>query len=151
MISSYSSSLVGDIIRASANLAALHKYEHIEPEHILLAIVDESLKNFKEDNTIIKVFKRLKIDLFSLMEDIEASFHNDESNIPAEKIQLSHEAEQIFTNSSLEARLLYSYLIEAEHILLAYLNAGSAFVTGTLARKYNLGYDVVRISIRTVS
>jgi len=139
------SDLVRDIIHSSGKLAAQFGYDYVDSEHLLLAIIDESLKDPKAGSVILKTFKQLSIDIFQLIESIESTFDSAQTSIILEKIPLTNKAELILKMSFLEAKLLQKwYCIEAEHILLAYLKVGTPFSKNELTVKYNLTYDRVK-------
>ncbi|MBV8389812.1 MAG: hypothetical protein JO080_08440 [Mucilaginibacter sp.] len=139
------SDLVRDIIHTSGKLAAQFGYEYVDSEHLLLAIIDESLKDPKAGGVVLKTFKQLGIDIFQLIESIETTFDPNQTSIIIEKIPLTHKAEFMLKMSVLEARSLQKFhIIEAEHILLSYLKVGSDFSKNELTGKFNLTYDRVK-------
>ncbi|HEY9002172.1 MAG TPA: Clp protease N-terminal domain-containing protein [Mucilaginibacter sp.] len=68
------SDLVRDIIHTSGKLAAQFGYDYVDSEHLLLAIIDESLKDPKGGGVVLKTFKQLDVDIFQLIECIERTF-----------------------------------------------------------------------------
>lgn len=136
------SDLVRDIIYTSGKLAAQFGCEYVDSECLLLAVIDESLRNPEAGNNLLKTFKHLKIDIFSLIENIESTFDPTKASLAIEKIPLTKKVEFILKMSVLEARSLQKFhRIDAEHVLLSYLKVGSSFSENELTAKYNLTYD----------
>jgi len=143
------SDLVRDIIQTSGKLAAQFGYDYVDSEHLLLAVIDESLRNPKAGNILLKTLKHFNIDLFALIEDIEGTFDVTKISLSIEKIPFTNKVNKMLRISFLEARSLQSFhSIEAEHIFLAYLHIGSGFSKNELGMKYNLTYEQVRDFIR---
>jgi len=129
---------VRDIIQTSGKLAVRFRYDYIGPEHVLLAIIDESLKN---KNVVLDILKGLNVNLFNLIEDIEASFDNSKSSAAKSSLPLTKASEKILKLSYLEAMRFHSIFIETEHLLLSYLKHDSAFCERVLTVKYGLTYE----------
>ncbi|MEO6150377.1 MAG: Clp protease N-terminal domain-containing protein [Mucilaginibacter sp.] len=147
METAYFSDIVNDVLRTTGKLAVASKCDHIDSEHILLAIIDESLKNADKNCITIKVFKLLNINLFELIEDIESAFDKTENLAVSDKLPFSKKAEMILKHSFIEAKIYHSIFIDIEHVLLAYLRRDSLFLEKTLIPKYNLTYKRVKESI----
>jgi len=140
------------IIQTSGRLATQFKYESVEPEHLLLAIIDESLKNPAEGAMILAIFKRLNVNLFNLIEDIESSLDVAKTTSPkTDRLPLSKQTEKILKISYLEAKIFRSHNIRPEHILLSYLRNGSAFTEETLKSKYNMTYQNVHDTVEQIN
>ncbi|MEP6613083.1 MAG: Clp protease N-terminal domain-containing protein [Mucilaginibacter sp.] len=135
------------VIQTSVRLAAQFKYRAVVPEHLFLAIIDESLTNPADAQIILNVFKQLNVDLFSLIEDVE--YFLDSSNVPfvANRIPLSKVTERILKVSCRESIILQSEDIDVKQILLAYLRNGSAFSEDILKSKYNITCQNVQDAI----
>jgi ATP-dependent Clp protease ATP-binding subunit ClpC len=132
---------VRDILQTSRKLAARFKYDHIDSEHLLLSIIDESLKN---KNAVLEVLKHFNINIFNLIEDIEASFNSTGESVGNERIPFTKKTESILKLSYLEAKTFLSSIIESEHLFLSYLRGNPAFCERTLNAKYELTYDKVK-------
>jgi ATP-dependent Clp protease ATP-binding subunit ClpC len=141
------SPLVESIIQASGKLAVKLNYESIVPDHLLLSIIDESLKT-PTNNILLKAFKHLNINLFNLIDDIEQSFDKYEKREINDRIPFSRGTEHILKLSFLEAKSLNSLFIEAEHLLLSYLRADDTFSKDVLQPKHALTYDKVKEAIK---
>jgi len=139
------------VIQTSIRLAGQFRYRAVVPEHLFLAIIDESLRNPADAQIILNVFKQLNVDLFSLIEDVESFL--DSSNLPfvADRIPLSKTTESILKASCLESEILRTGNIEVEQILLAYLRNDSAFSEGILKSKYNITYKNVQKIIERIN
>lgn len=136
--------LVKDIIKSSGKLAMQYGEEYIGSEHLLLAIIDESLKQTNKSEQILKIFKRFKLDVFALIEDIEATFDHDKPRLYLDQVPLSSSAENCLKYSYLEAKACNSDMIDAEHVLLAYLRQENSFYNQVLLPKHKLAYQDVK-------
>jgi ATP-dependent Clp protease ATP-binding subunit ClpA len=87
--------LVKDIIKSSGKLAMQYGEEYSCSEHLLLAIIDESLKQTNKSEQILKIFKRFKLDVFALIEDVEATFDHDKPRLYLDQVPLSSSHKQI--------------------------------------------------------
>ena len=135
------------VLQTSGRLAVQYKYESIEPEHLLLALIDESLKNSSSNKVVLAVFKHLGINLFNLIEDIEESFDRSRSAEVGNAIPFSKRTEFILKLTAPEAKKLFSDEIYTEHILLSYVRCQSAFFEAVLKPKYNLDYQDVKAAV----
>jgi ATP-dependent Clp protease ATP-binding subunit ClpA len=132
------------IVQRAPQLAIKFGYDCIISEQIFLATIDESLKNFKGRNVVIKVLKHFNINLYDLIEDIESSFDKPGTSVKRTGVPLSSIAETILKFAYLECKEFHTDKIDAIHILLGYLKLHSNFSKEILAVKYNLTYDRVK-------
>jgi ATP-dependent Clp protease ATP-binding subunit ClpC len=142
------SDLVLNIIQTSGKVAVRFKYENVLPEHLLLALIDECLKNPVEAAIVLKTFKELNIDLFDLIQDIETSFDDTQAYVIEGRIPISKKAEMILKLSFLEAKIFRSDIINAEHILLSYLRGQPPFYENILVPKYGLIYNSAKACVK---
>lgn len=118
---------------------------------MFLALIDESLRNPADAKIILNVFKKLNVDLFSLIEDIEHSFDGPKTVSTDRRVRLSWETEKILKVSYLESEILRSEYIDVEQILLSYLRNGSAFSEEILKSKHNITYQNVKDIIERIN
>ncbi|WP_295650602.1 Clp protease N-terminal domain-containing protein [uncultured Mucilaginibacter sp.] len=144
MESAHFTDLVRDIIQTSGKVAVRYKYDHVDTEHLLLALIDECLKNPVGGGIVLKIFRQLNVNLFDLIEDIEGTFDDKQESVFAGKIQLTQKVILILKLSYLEAKISQSETIYPEHILLSYLKSGTTFSKDKLTLKYSFTYDRVK-------
>ncbi len=150
METAYFSDSVSDVIQASGRLAIQFGYDVILPEHLLLAIIDESLKQPVKGDIVLKVFKHFHINLFELIEDIEQTFDTGTSSTSIEKIPYNNQTQYIIKLSFFEARKSKDHIIGVEHLLLSYLQAQTVFLN-ILSGKYRLSYAAVSDYLRQIN
>jgi ATP-dependent Clp protease ATP-binding subunit ClpA len=143
------SDLTRSIIQSSGRLAVQFRYSFVEPEHLLLAIIDECIKN-PDKNVVLKIFKHFKVNLFELIEDVERTFDSPNIPIADRKIPFTKKTEYILKLTHVEANRCHSIKIEAEHVFLSYLRAETAFSEKTLNHKYNLIYEPVKDYVKNI-
>lgn len=102
-------------------IANKNQAEHIEPEHVLLAILEKSI------GTAFDILLKLDIDIASLEinleNEVKKTVHDEKDNIPVRRaLAFSHRMQEAINSAGVKAELLRSGLIGTEHILLACSN-----------------------------
>lgn len=131
---------VSDILTYSKEEANRLRNRFIGPEHLLLGILREG------SGKAIEILRKFNIDLNWVKNRIETSLQEEEDDtlLPDADVALSPMATRILKMCMLEARLLKSETVDAEHVLLAILKDGDNLAATVLEENrvdYQLVYD----------
>ena len=106
---------VSDILVYSKEEAIRLGNDYIGPEHLLLGLIRDG-----ESRAVEVLIHKFRIDLDAVKQQIEKCIRNDENYIySTSDISLNEKSSSILKLCILEARLLKSSVVEAEHLLLA--------------------------------
>ena len=106
---------VSDILVYSKEEAIRLGNDYIGPEHLLLGLIRDG-----ESRAVEVLIHKFRIDLDAVKQQIEKRIRNDENYIySTSDISLNEKSSSILKLCILEARLLKSSVVEAEHLLLA--------------------------------
>lgn len=106
---------VSDILVYSKEEAIRLGNDYIGPEHLLLGLIRDG-----ESRAVEVLIHKFRIDLDAVKQQIEKRIRNDENYIySTSDISLDEKSSSILKLCILEARLLKSSVVEAEHLLLA--------------------------------
>jgi len=127
-----------DALAVAQQIASEHANQHLEPEHIILALLRDS------EGIIPVIFKKAGLNLSA----IQASFEHEIKKLPKVQgsglanIYLSPRTQQVFTQALKVAETLKDEYISTEHVLLAIVqnDSGSA---GKILREMGLDEDGV--------
>ena len=118
----------------SAQIYAIElNHEKIYPEHLLLALLNDS------NSVIVKTFAIHKIKIDELKKDIEVLLNKRAVVKPVEFVVFSDSSKDIFEDTLKIAKTLGSTYVKAEHIFLAIWESSKLELTKVLEEK---GVDV---------
>lgn len=148
MINNQFSTKVTEIISYSREEAIRLHSSSIGPEHLLLGLLRDG------EGKAIDILNKLNVNLKELKLRLEDCLHEyaDDSVMPNTEISFSSIGTKIMKICMLEARLLKSPLVEAEHILLAILKEGDN-LAATILKENAVEYQKVfeNISIKSTN
>ena len=148
MINNQFSTKVTEIISYSREEAIRLHSSSIGPEHLLLGLLRDG------EGKAIDILNKLNVNLKELKLRLEDCLHEyaDDSVMPNTEISFSSIGTKIMKICMLEARLLKSPLVEAEHILLAILKEGDN-LAATVLKENAVEYQKVfeNISIKSTN
>ena len=148
MINNQFSTKVTEIISYSREEAIRLHSSSIGPEHLLLGLLRNG------EGKAIDILNKLNVNLKELKLRLEDCLHEyaDDSVMPNTEISFSSIGTKIMKICMLEARLLKSPLVEAEHILLAILKEGDN-LAATILEENAVEYQKVfeNISIKSTN
>ncbi|MDD4028884.1 MAG: Clp protease N-terminal domain-containing protein, partial [Caldisericia bacterium] len=98
------------------NKAVSHSNQHIEPEHLLLALIQQS------DSLIPAILSKLGVSLASLSEGLEKTIQTYPTIANVTQVFISDSTKKILEQAQSESRSLHDEYISTEHILLAILS-----------------------------
>lgn len=129
---------VSDIITYSKEEANRLRNRFIGPEHLLLGILREG------SGKAIEILRKFDIDLNWVKNRIETSLQEEEDDtlLSDSEVSLSPMATRILKMCMLEARLLKSETVDAEHVLLAILKEGNN-LAATILEENRVDYQLV--------
>lgn len=102
-----------DIVKSAQKYAIEYNHEKIYPEHLLLAILNDT------NSIIVKTFSIYKIDTEELKKDIEKILHKRAVVKPVEFVVFSDSSKDIFEKTLKIAAILGNSYVKPEHIFLA--------------------------------
>ena len=103
------------VLENSRNEAIRHQSSEIEPVHLLLALSDKS--SSRTLKLMESLTKEAPIDL--LREELDKKSFNNTTDYSSKNIFANAYTERVIKLSALEARMLGSESVDAEHLLLA--------------------------------
>lgn len=109
------------IINNSFQIADNFNSNYLQPEHLLLAIIEN------ENNSSVKILKKLKVNIEQIHQELEVSLNSDITPRvnPIKyngKVPPSDTTKKIFNDADVEAENLRDNVIDETHILLAMLS-----------------------------
>ena len=122
-----------EIVKSAQILAIELNHEKIYPEHLLLALLNDS------NSIIVKTFAIYKIEINELKKDIEHLLNKRAVIRPVEFVTFSDSSKDIFTKTLDIARVLGNSYVKPEHIFLATWDSPKLELTLVLREK---GIDV---------
>ena len=125
-----------DAVKAAQILAIELNHEKIYPEHLLLALLNDST------SIIVKTFSIYKIQLDDLKKDIEALLNARAIVRPVEFVVFSDSSKDIFEKTLLIAKTLGNSYVKPEHLFLAIWDYPKLELTKVLVKK---GIDVSKM------
>lgn len=125
-----------DVVKAAQILAIELNHEKIYPEHLLLALLNDST------SIIVKTFSIYKIQLDELKKDIEALLNARAIVRPVEFVVFSDSSKDIFEKTLLIAKTLGNSYVKPEHLFLAIWDYPKLELTNVLVKK---GIDVSKM------
>ena len=102
-----------DIVKSAQKYAIEYNHEKIYPEHLLLAILNDT------NSIIVKTFSIYKINTEELKKDIEKILHKRAVVKPVEFVVFSDSSKDIFEKTLKIAAILGNSYVKPEHIFLA--------------------------------
>ncbi|HRP89360.1 MAG TPA: ATP-dependent Clp protease ATP-binding subunit [Edaphocola sp.] len=126
---------VKDIISYSREEAVRLGNAYIGIEHFLLGILREG------EGTATFILANMQVDLGSLKTDVEGLVREtDAITKPSNNLPLTRQAEKVIRFAILEAKVLKSSTVEAEHLMLSILKTKDCAATEVL-KTYNVTYE----------
>ncbi len=102
-----------EAVQAAQEIAAKSKHQQIEPEHLLLALVDQ------QDGVVLPVLKKLGADPGQVRADIDAALARLPKVEGLVQTYLSPRMNRIFDKAQQEAERLKDEYLSSEHLLIA--------------------------------
>jgi len=125
-----------EIVKSAQIYAIELNHEKIYPEHLLLALLNDS------NSIIVKTFAIYKIEINDLKKDIEKLLNKRAVIRPAEFVTFSDSSKDIFTRTLEIAQVLGNSYVKPEHIFLAIWDYPKLELTSVLKEK---GIDIDKL------
>lgn len=122
-----------EVVKSAQIYAIELNHEKIYPEHLLLALLNDS------NSIIVKTFAIYKIEVDGLKKDIETLLNKRAVIRPVEFVTFSDSSKDIFTRTLDIARVLGNSYVKPEHIFLAIWDSPRLELTSVLKNK---GIDI---------
>lgn len=122
-----------DVVKSAQIFAIEYNHEKIYPEHLLLALLNDT------NSIIVKTFSIYKIEIGELKKDIETLLNKRAVVRPAEFVVFSDSSRDVFTRTLEIAKVLGNSYVKPEHIFLAIWDYPKLELTTVLEEK---GIDV---------
>lgn len=128
-----------DAIRRAHELAIERGQNHVNPLHLLAALI------FQEESMVLSILERLEVDTIlmteTLMDEVEAP-EGGPTLSPSYQIYLTPELAQALEASTRAAKDLDDNFVSTEHILLALIEVPGK--TGEILKRFNIGKESVK-------
>nr|WP_288329766.1 ATP-dependent Clp protease ATP-binding subunit [uncultured Prevotella sp.] len=130
---------VSQILAFSREEATRLASSSVGPEHLMLGLMRE------RKGTVLNLLISLDIELGNIKAALEEHVRSQESKEPVNTMEpiLNEKASNILRLAVLEARILHSTMVEAEHILFAILHDQSGNGAKDVLEEYNVQYDTI--------
>jgi len=133
-----------EAILAGQTLATEYNHAQIEPEHLLLALLQQP------DGVVPQVVDKLGVRPPELIRELETTL----SNRPrvyggAAQVGLSRAASDVFTRAEREAASMRDDFVSTEHLLLA-LSADGRSPAGALLARHNITHDAILRALTSI-
>lgn len=125
-----------NIVKSAQICAIEYNHEKIYPEHLLLALLNDT------NSLIVKTFSIYKIEINELKKEIEKLLEKRAVIRPAEFVVFSDSSKDIFTRTLDIARILGNSYVKPEHLFLAIWDYPKLELTNVLKEK---GIDVEKM------
>ena len=122
-----------EVVKSAQILAIEYNHEKIYPEHLLLALLNDT------NSIIVKTFSIYKIEIGELKKEIEILLNKRAVIRPAEFVVFSDSSKDIFSSTLEIAKVLGNSYVKPEHIFLAIWDYPKLELTTVLKEK---GIDV---------
>ena len=122
-----------EVVKSAQILAIEYNHEKIYPEHLLLALLNDT------NSIIVKTFSIYKIEIGELKKEIETLLNKRAVIRPAEFVVFSDSSKDIFSSTLEIAKVLGNSYVKPEHIFLAIWDYPKLELTNVLKEK---GIDV---------
>lgn len=122
-----------DVVKSAQIFAIEYNHEKIYPEHLLLALLNDT------NSIIVKTFSIYKIEIGELKKEIETLLNKRAVVRPAEFVVFSDSSRDVFSRTLEIARVLGNSYVKPEHIFLAIWDYPKLELTTVLEEK---GIDV---------
>ncbi len=103
-------------IVAAQNKAVSHTNQQIEPEHLLLALIQQS------DSLVPAILSKLGLSLASLSETLEKTIQSFPTVSSSTQVYISDATKQVLEQAQTESRSLHDEYVSTEHVLLSLLS-----------------------------
>lgn len=130
---------VSQILAFSREEATRLASSSVGPEHLMLGLMRE------RKGTVLNLLISLDIELGNMKAALEEHVRSQEQKEPVNTMEpiLNEKASNILRLAVLEARILHSTMVEAEHILFAILHDQSGNGAKDVLEEYNVQYDTI--------
>ena len=127
---------VSQILAFSREEATRLASSSVGPEHLMLGLMRE------RKGTVLNLLISLDIELGNIKAALEEHVRSQEQKEPVNTMEpiLNEKASNILRLAVLEARILHSTMVEAEHILFAILHDQSGNGAKDVLEEYNVQY-----------
>ncbi|MBQ8887123.1 MAG: hypothetical protein IJY61_05410 [Candidatus Gastranaerophilales bacterium] len=122
-----------EVVKSAQILAIEYNHEKIYPEHLLLALLNDT------NSIVVKTFSIYKIEIGELKKEIETLLNKRAVIRPAEFVVFSDSSKDIFSRTLEIAKVLGNSYVKPEHIFLAIWDYPKLELTSVLKEK---GIDV---------
>ncbi len=126
-----------DIVKSAQIYAIEYNHEKIYPEHLLLALLNDS------NSIVVKTFSMYKINTDDLKKDIEDILHKRAVVKPVEFVVFSDSSKDIFEKTLKIAQVLGNSYVKPEHIFLAVWDDPKLELTNVLKSR-NIDVDKMK-------
>ncbi len=126
-----------DIVKAAQIYAIEYNHEKIYPEHLLLALLNDT------NSIIVKMFSIYKIDIIEIKNEIENILNKRAIVKPVEFVVFSDSSKEIFDKTLKIAQYLGGSYVKPEHIFLAIWDMPKLELTQVLKEK-NIDVDKMK-------
>lgn len=109
------------------------RYDHVGPEHILLALIEE------KESAAAQVLSNLGVNLEEVRENLLASLEEGNVTIPFNEIPFDEDARAVINYAIEESRAMNHNYVGTEHVLIGLLRADSSIASQILI---GLGIDL---------
>ena len=132
-----------EAILASQTLATEYNHAQIEPEHLLLALLQQS------DGVVPQVVDKLGVRPPLLIRELEALLVNRPKVYGGAQVGLSRAVSDIFIRAEREAGQMRDDYVSTEHLFLA-LSTDTRSPAGQLLARYNITHDAILRALATI-
>lgn len=131
-----------EAMQAAAQGAERKGNPQVEPEHLLLALVDQS------DGIVPRLLERLSVQTSRFSDEVTGRINRFPSvSGAAQKVYASNRLTKVFSGAEVEAREFGDTFISTEHFFLAMLKAKDSDLDG-IFKKFNLRAENVLIQLK---
>ena len=102
-----------EAVQAAQDIAAKRRHQQIEPEHLVLALIDQ------QDGVVLPILKKLGADPGAVRSEIEAALERLAKVEGLVQTYLSPRMNRLFDKAEQEAQRLKDEYLSAEHLLIA--------------------------------
>ncbi len=132
-----------EAILAAQTLASEYNHAQIEPEHLLLALLQQS------DGVVPQVVDRLGVRPPVLIRELEALLANRPKVYGGAQVGLSRAVSDLLMRAEREAGQMRDDYVSTEHLLLA-LSTDTRSPAGQLLARYNITHDAILRALATI-
>src|SRR5687768_13130644 len=126
-----------EAILAAQRLAEQSNHAHIEPEHLLLALVEQA------DGIVPALFRKMGIEPKTVADQLRAELAKQPAAYGGSQPTLSPRLRKVTDASESEAERLKDEFVSTEHLLLGIVSEGGRDASSKILQQYNITKDRV--------